>query len=122
MRAFKIYVNGKKLCVAGVEEGQLHFSIGCAENKHGRGEVGLNMTGYLLTQKTIRWQLLSLQMNDQVLIKIVETKTADKFEVLQKAPKDSRKYEKAYVRRMAKEFGWTIQVKPRSSRTALARN
>jgi hypothetical protein len=28
-------------------------------------------------------------------------------EVLQIAPRDSRKYEKAYVRRMAKQFGWT---------------
>ena len=121
MRSFKIYLNGKKLCVAGVELGDLLFSISCGGNKHGRGEVGLGMTGYLLTQETIRWQQRSLQMNDQVLIKIVETKAADKFEVLQKAPQDSRKYEKAYVRRMAKEFGWMIQVKPRSSGKVSAR-
>lgn len=122
MRAFQIYLNGKKLCVAGVELGDLLFSIACGENKQGRGGVGLGMTGCLLTQETIRWQQLSLQMNDRVLIKIVETKAADKFEVLQKAPRDSRKYEKAYVRRMAKEFGWTIQVNPRSSRKATTRS
>jgi len=52
----------------------------------------------------------------RVRINIVEARTADKFEVLQKAPRDSRKYEKAYVRMMAKEFGWTIQVKPRGTR------
>ena len=49
-------------------------------------------------------------MNDQVQVKIVETQNVDKPEVLQIAPRDSRKYEKAYVRRMAKEFGWTIQT------------
>src|SRR5665213_3590960 len=108
----------KKPCVAGVELGTLLFSLSCVKNKHGRGEVGLGMTGQLLTQEIIQWQQRSLQINDQVLIKIVETKAADKFEVLQKAPRDSRKYEKAYVRRMAKEFGWTIQAKPQSSRKA----
>jgi len=116
MRAFGIYLNGKKLCVAGVELGDLHCSVSCGENKQGRNDVGLNVTGYLLTKETIRWQHRSLQMGDQVLIKIVETKATDKYEVLQKAPRDSRKYEKAYVRRMAKEFGWTIQIKSKGRR------
>jgi hypothetical protein len=122
MRAFEIYLNGKKLCVAGMEQGDLLFSIGCGGNKQGRGGVGLGMTGMSATHETVRWQQRSLQMNDKVRIKIVEAKSADKFEVLQKAPQDSRKYEKAYVRRMAKEFGWTIQVKPRSLRQTSTRN
>src|SRR5258708_26938754 len=102
MRAFEIYLNGKKLCVAGMQYGTVLFSVGCVENKQGRGEVGLGMTGIALDNETVRWQQRSLRMNDRVRIKIVEAKTADKFEVLQKAPRDSRKYEKAYVRRMAK--------------------
>lgn len=118
MRAFEIYLNGKKLCVAGIEQGDLLFSIGCGENRHGRGGVGLGMTGLLPTKETVRWQQHSLRINDQVRIKIVEAKTVDKFEILQEAPKDSRKYEKAYVRRMAKEFGWTIQARPRGKRKA----
>jgi hypothetical protein len=105
-----------------MEQGDLLFSIGCGENKQGRGGVGLGMTGISATHETVRWQQRSLQMNDKVSIKIVEAKAADKFEVLQKAPQDSRKYEKAYVRRMAKEFGWTIQVKPRSPRQTSTRN
>jgi hypothetical protein len=116
MRAFKIHLNGKKLCVAGLEQGTLLFSISCGENKHGRGGVGLGMTGILPTMATVRWQQRLLRMNDQVRINIVDSKTADKFELLQKAPRDARKYEKAYVRRMAKEFGWTIQTKPRNPR------
>src|SRR5580700_10403331 len=101
MRAFEIYLNGKKLCVAGVEQGDLLFSISCGENRQGRGGVGLGMTGLLPTQSTVRWQQRSLRMNDQVRIKIVEVKMADQFEILQKAPRDSRKYEKAYVRWLA---------------------
>jgi hypothetical protein len=56
-------------------------------------------------------------MNDEVRIKIVEAHTADKFTVVQKAPRDPRKYEKRYVRRMAKEFGWTIQTGARKKKT-----
>ncbi len=110
MRAFRIHLNGKRLCIAGLEEGMLLFGLACSENQHGRGGVGLNMTGMLLNQETIRWQHRGLRMNDEVRIKIVETRTVDKFTVMQKAPRDPRKYEKRYVRRMAKEFGWTIQT------------
>ncbi len=102
MRAFEIYLNGKKLCVAGLDSGTLLLSVGCTENSLGRGEVGLSMTGMLLTQETVRWQHRSLRMNDEVRIRIIESPKSHKYKVLQKAPSDSRKYEKAYVRRMAR--------------------
>jgi hypothetical protein len=117
MRAFEIHLNGKKLCVAGLEEGTLLFSVACGENKHGRGGIGLGMTGMLLGQSTVRWQQRSLRMNDEVRIKVIETAKVDKFKVLQKAPGDPAKYEKAYVRRMAKEFGWTIQSGAKGKKT-----
>jgi len=116
MRAFEIYLNGKKLCVAGMEQGDLLFSIGCGENAYGRGGVGLGMTGLLPTKSTVRWQQRSLQMNDHVEVRIIEAKKVDRFTVLQEPPRDARKYEKAYVRRMAKEFGWTIQIKSQGGR------
>jgi hypothetical protein len=75
------------------------------------------MTGILLSQETIRWQHRVVRIDDEVRIKIVNAKTADRFKVLQKAPRDERKYEKAYVRRMAKEFGWTIQVGSQTRKT-----
>jgi hypothetical protein len=117
MRAFEVHLNGKKLCVAGLETGTLLFSVGCSENKRGRGGIGLGMTGLLLTQASVRWQQRGLRMNDEVRVKIVETDIVDKFKVLQKAPADERKYEKAYVRRMAKEFGWTIQAGAKRKKT-----
>ena len=115
MRAFEIHLNGKKLCAAGMGEGTLLFSVSCVENKHGVGSVGLGMVGVTPTQQTVRWQQRILRTNDQVQIKIVETQTVDKPEVMQIAPRDSRKYEKAHVRKMAKQFGWTIQTKARKT-------
>lgn len=70
----------------------------------------MNVTAILPTMEVVRWQHRSLRMNDELKIKIVEAKSADRSEVLQEAPRDIRKYEKAAVRRMAKEFGWTIQT------------
>ena len=65
IRAFEIYLNDKRLCVAGLEQGDLLFSISDGQNKQGRGEVGLGMTGLLPTMATVRWQQRSLRMNDQ---------------------------------------------------------
>ena len=56
-------------------------------------------------------------MNDEVRVTILETDKVDKFKVLQKTPADERKYEKAYVRRLAKEFGWTVQAGPKRKKT-----
>jgi hypothetical protein len=109
MRAFEIKLNGKKVSVAGMEQGLLLFSIACSENRQGRGDIGLSMTVMAHNLETVRWEQRTLQLDDEVRIRIVEVDTVDNFEVLQPAPRDSRKYEKAYVRRMAKEFGWTIE-------------
>jgi uncharacterized C2H2 Zn-finger protein len=110
MRAFEIHVNGKKLCVAGLKHGTLNLFVGCTENKHGRGDIGLNMTGTLLNLDFVRWTHQRLDKDAEVRLKIVETRRADKPEFLHKAPRDPLSSEKAYVRRKAKEFGWTIQT------------
>jgi hypothetical protein len=99
MRAFEIHGNGRKLCVAALEEGTMFFSVACTENKHGRGSVGLSRNGISLTHETIQWQTCTLRMDDEVRLRIVETGKADKYNVLQKAPRDARHYEKKYVRR-----------------------
>ena len=90
--------------------GQLLFSIGCGENKKGRGDIGLSVTGATLDNEIVRWEQRTLQIGDEVRIKIIEAKTPDLPEVLQPAQRDTSKYEKAYVRRMAKEFGWIIST------------
>jgi hypothetical protein len=92
MRAFEISLNGKKLCVAGLEEGGLLFSIGCTENELGRGGVGLGMTGIsFLKEEVVRWQHRTLRMNDVVRVKIIETEAVDKAKILQKGFPSKRK-------------------------------
>jgi hypothetical protein len=98
MRAFEISLNGKKLCVAGLDQGMLLFGMNCTENKNGRGEVGLYMTGpMLLRQVNVSWQQRRLRMNHEILVR-AETDKADKYKILEETPHDPRKYEKAYVR------------------------
>jgi hypothetical protein len=50
----------------------LALSAYCAENKQGRGGVSLGMTGLRLSDETVRWQQLDLEMSAKVQIKIVE--------------------------------------------------
>jgi hypothetical protein len=116
MRAFEIHLNGELLCVAGMDTGMLLFSVSCSENKQGRSGVGLGMTGIAPNNGTVRWRQLGLEIGAEVRIKIVETEKADQPEILEKAPRDPGKYDKAYVRRRAKEFGWTIQTPARKKK------
>jgi hypothetical protein len=90
--------------------GTLLLSMGCSENRLGCGEVGLSMTGLAPNLETVRWLQLALDMGSKVQVKVVEAKLVDQPEILAKAPRDIKKYEKAACRRMAKEFGWTIQT------------
>ena len=85
MRAFEISVNGEKLCVSGLEEGQLLFSLAYTENTNGCGEVGLSVTGTsYLKEEVVRWQQRALRMNDVVQVKIIDAQAVDEPEVLQK--------------------------------------
>lgn len=78
-------------------------------------QLALSMTGLLPSLETVRWRHRTLRVNEQVRITVIETQTVDQPKVLQKTPRDAKKYEKAYVRRMAKEFGWTIQTSVRKT-------
>lgn len=93
MRAFEIRLNGKRLCIAGIEDGMLLCSVACTENKNGRGDVGLGMTGTsFLKEEVFRWQNRTLRMNDVVRVKIIETNKVDKPKLLQKGfPKKKSK-------------------------------
>ncbi len=97
------------------EFGMLLFTLSCHENRQGR-LISLGVTGRALNNEVVRWQQLNLEMGARVRIKIVETNKVDKPEVLQRAPRDPLKYEKAYVRKMAKNFGWTIQANNRKKK------
>jgi len=113
MRAFEVQLNGKRLCLAGVgERGVLTAIIEHIAGLNG-SNLNLNVGGlFSSTWKHVRWRNRRLKVGDEVLIKIVESESVDK-------PRDSycldreadEKKQKAYVRAMAKKFGWRIDTR-----------
>jgi hypothetical protein len=93
MRAFEIRLNGKRLCIAGMEEGMLLCGVACTENNNRRGDVGLDMTGIsYLKEELVRWKRRTLRTNDVVRVKIIETNKVDKPKLVQKGfPKKKSK-------------------------------
>ena len=113
MRAFEVYLNGKKLCVAGIgDDGVLSAIVNWVTRK-GDGDLFLEVGGLISpTQEHVAWiGQKPLQVGDKVQVKIVERDTANK--PAKRYKWDSRKQlvsEKAYVRALAKKLGWTIKT------------
>jgi hypothetical protein len=122
MRAFKISVNGKKLCVAGIgDEGVLsaivNWVAGVRGKSRGDGDLFLHVGGLVSpTNVHVAWATQKpLQIGDEIRIKVVETPVVD--EPIEKGqrldPARELKAKKRYVRTTAKELGWKIQARPK---------
>jgi hypothetical protein len=110
MRAFRVYVNGKRLCVAGIgEHGVLTTTVTQAVG-HGRDELFLNVGGLISpTGEFVDWVYQELKTGDEIRIKIVASKLADEpVRRRQDDPKANLKRQKKYVRDAAKKLGWKI--------------
>ena len=111
MRAFEVYVNGKRLCVAGVNNASVLTAI---IDYVGRDKecLHLHVGGLLIPQEEhVRWQDRNLALGDDIRIKVVEIETVDA--PTKRYPRDPNKEvreQKRYVRTMAKKFGWKIQA------------
>ena len=114
MRAFEVHLNGKRLCLAGVgEDGVLTAII-----DHVTGPKGSSLhlrVGGLVSPigKHFIWRDRRLQVGDEVLVKIAETVSVDKprKKIYLQNPEADEKRQKAYVRAMAKKFGWRIDTR-----------
>jgi len=110
MRAFKISLNGKNLCLAGVgERGVLTAIVDWVAQDRGE-ELSLQVGG-LANEEHLKWtgQKL-LHVGDEIRVKIVEAASVDK--PVKKRPidlKETLRAKKRYVRMIAKELGWKIQ-------------
>jgi hypothetical protein len=111
MRAFEIYVNGERLCLAGVSSAGVFTTI---IEYLGRDEehLHLHVGGLLIPeQEHVTWQDRSLAVGDDVRIKIVESDKIDAPTTRSpRNPKKDIQAQKRYVRTMAKKFGWKIQT------------
>ncbi len=119
MIAFEVYLNGKKLCTAGVGElGVVSTNLawrGSQPYENGGSLVPeylrLDVGGLANSGEHLRWINRKLRCGDTLTVKIVESVATDK-------PRERKRpdlaadlrSQKQYVRRMAKKLGWKIQT------------
>jgi len=110
MRAFKIDLNGKRICVAGVgANGVLTTFI----NYVGRGRssaLDLAVSGLFPdTDEHAIWKTPRLKVGDKVGVTVIETDSIDKpTKRYRPDSATAERNQKAYVRAWAKKFGWKI--------------
>jgi hypothetical protein len=122
MRAFVLYLNGRKLGTAGVgDEGVLTATVTWVRRKgeHNRStraagvveELELSLAGLMTpTDEHVRWRQRSIKVGDEVRIKVVEVTTVDKPGHRKKRDRAQElRQQQTYVREMAKKFGWTLR-------------
>jgi hypothetical protein len=110
MRAFEVYLNGKRLCVAGIGDNGVLTTIIDHVSGHGRNEQHVRIGGLVnATDEHVHWGLKRLKTGDEVLVKIVESISVDRPTKRRKRdPKEELKREKQYVKDMARKLGWKL--------------
>ena len=118
MRAFEVRLNGKRLCVAGIDGDCVLNVIVNHVLGHGRNELWLTVGGLIsATEEHVRWKVPHLKLGDKVALRIVETDLVDKpVERFRTDSKQDERNSKAYVRAVAKEYGWKLITRPRKSK------
>jgi len=116
MLAFEMYLNGKKRCVAGIDEPgvlttTLTWVLGESGGRRAGSErIGVSVSGLVSrTREFADWFQRGVERGDEIFIRVVETKAVDKPKRKRREnPADRRRHQEAYVRRMAKQFGWKL--------------
>jgi hypothetical protein len=117
MPAFKVHLNGKKVCTASLDGlGVLaaHVSYVCRKDACQHQALSLHVGGLdSTTGEHIVWhEAHPIRVGDKLSIEIVESARADKPVSRKKRdPAADLRARKKYVRIMAKELGWKIQTK-----------
>jgi len=117
MRAFEVFLNGKRLCLAGIgNHGVLSTTITYVSGR-GEPETRLDIGGLVMPEKEhMRWRRPSLRVGDEVRVKIVDRKSVDKPRKRSRTdPASEIAAQKRYVRMMAGKFGWKIQERRKSN-------
>ena len=122
MRAFALYVNGKKISTAGIGDVGVLSAIVTWVGRRSRTSVPKSRGGVedivvelggldTETNEHLRWSQRPLRVGDDVCIKVIDAESVDKPRHRQKRNQtEELRQQKAYVRQMAKSFGWKIVV------------
>lgn len=116
MRAYEVFLNGKRLCVAGIGgDGYIsaYITYRSEPNKTWIDVMGLENRKKLY----VRWASTDLRGGDEVLLKIVDRKSVDKYKVIRRHD-EKRDLEsmKRGVREMAKALGLEIRENRKAKR------
>lgn len=119
MFAFEVYINGKRCCISGIRDDGVVSAIlswiGRGESERGlpKEDMSLRVSGLdSIRGEHMDWLQQDLAVGDDVRIRIVDVPKVDRpIKGSRRPVNDSTRYQKAYVRRMAKRFGWKIVTK-----------
>jgi hypothetical protein len=123
MIAFKVYVNGKQICLAGIGDLGVLTAHVCwvkrnEKTRHGKSpplaeeELTMGVGGLVTrTKEYVRWhEDLPVQVGDEIRIKILNAARVDEPAVRKQSdPVKEDERRKQYVRDMAKQLGWKLQ-------------
>ena len=110
MRAFEVYLNGGRLCVAGLGSGMLMATLCDFRGK----EIHFRIAGLLDgTEEHLRWTFRHLNVGDEVRITIVAADSVDEPVTRERHdPQKQLEMEQELTRLRAEQWGWKIQTKP----------
>jgi hypothetical protein len=110
MKAFHVYINGERVCLAGIGDHGVLTAIASLVVAPDREEMDLSVGGLISPVKEhLNWTNRHLRVGDEIKIKIIERASVDKPKRRHRDdPAKELENQKKYVRRMARRFGWKI--------------
>src|SRR5262245_46715251 len=113
MRVFEVYLNGKKLFRAGIGDDGVLVTLVEHVMRSTRNETRLSVGGLISNEQHVTWGDRDLATGDEITIKITENGSVNRPRKRERRDqKHELKQQKAYVRGMAKQFGWKIVTNP----------
>jgi len=112
MIAFEIYVNGRKLCLAGIGDDGVLSVIANWVTRMGEGDLFLEICGLVSpAREHVAWAHQNpLRVGDRVQVKIVKADSVDKpYRRERIDPAKEAAAKRRYVREMARQLGWKIR-------------
>src|SRR5262249_7253225 len=119
MLALEVYINGKRRCLAGIADDGVVSAIlswvgrGRSERGVPQEDLTLRVGGLdSMRGEHLDWLKQDLAAGDEVKIRVVDVRKVDRpIKGSRRPVGNTIRRQKAYVRRLAKQFGWKIVTK-----------